>query len=253
MGKDDDTPFTREAWQRLLQDRADAPPETTDARIRASARRALAPRAARWWLPASLAASFLLAVLIVQWQYGNDEAPAVVTEADLAAPAIDETRLDERAADAPAAPLRRREAVTPRAEAGLAEQEFAPEPDPRGWADQVTVSGAPIGGPEQDLKAASEMPTEEASDDAAPPATAVAGSPDAARERELQAETKREAPLGAAVTPTAVKVRTPEAWYADIERLRAEGRVQEADRELERLKAAHPKWLERRLEELERR
>lgn len=42
---------------------------------------------------------------------------------------------------------------------------------------------------------------------------------------------------------------SPEAWYAEIEKLRAAGRMQEADRELERLKKAYPGWLEQHLEE----
>ena len=62
--REDETPFPREPWQKLLADAADGPPETTDARIRAAARRDLAPRGLRWWLPASLAASFVLAVMI---------------------------------------------------------------------------------------------------------------------------------------------------------------------------------------------
>ena len=38
--------------------------------------------------------------------------------------------------------------------------------------------------------------------------------------------------------------RTPEEWYAEIEKLRAAGKKREAKRELEKLKAAHPGWLE---------
>jgi outer membrane protein assembly factor BamD (BamD/ComL family) len=45
----------------------------------------------------------------------------------------------------------------------------------------------------------------------------------------------------------AVPARTPEAWYAQIEKLRAAGRVEEADRELEQLKKAYPGWLEQYL------
>jgi hypothetical protein len=39
--------------------------------------------------------------------------------------------------------------------------------------------------------------------------------------------------------------RPPEDWYADIEALRAAGRHQEADAELERLEATWPGWLEK--------
>lgn len=86
MEPDQDQPIAREPWQRLLRERYDAPPEVTDARIRQAARRALVPRPSRWWLPASLAASVVLAVMLVQWQYGADRAPAYVTESDVAAP-----------------------------------------------------------------------------------------------------------------------------------------------------------------------
>jgi len=51
--------------------------------------------------------------------------------------------------------------------------------------------------------------------------------------------------------PAATKIRpppfekTPESWYAYVEKLRAEGKVEEADRQLLRLEKAHPGWLER--------
>ena len=79
--KDDTTPFPREPWQTLLEDASDGPPDTTDARIRAAARRDLAPRGRRWWLPASLAASFVLAVFVVQSQFGTLRVP-VARESD---------------------------------------------------------------------------------------------------------------------------------------------------------------------------
>jgi outer membrane protein assembly factor BamD (BamD/ComL family) len=50
-------------------------------------------------------------------------------------------------------------------------------------------------------------------------------------------------PQGLATPPT------PEAWYAAIEKLRAQGRLEEAERELERLEKAYPGWLEKHLEE----
>jgi hypothetical protein len=81
-------PFDREPWRRLLEADSGAPAQDIDRRILAEARRALTPRVARWWLPASLAASLLLAVLIVQWQLADSGAPAPVTESDvLSAPA----------------------------------------------------------------------------------------------------------------------------------------------------------------------
>ncbi len=41
--------------------------------------------------------------------------------------------------------------------------------------------------------------------------------------------------------------KTPETWYAYIEKLRAQGKIAEADRQLARLEKAHPGWLERYL------
>jgi hypothetical protein len=43
--------------------------------------------------------------------------------------------------------------------------------------------------------------------------------------------------------------RSPETWYAYVEKLRAEGKTAEADRQLERLEKAHPGWVERYLKD----
>ena len=57
----------------------------------------------------------------------------------------------------------------------------------------------------------------------------------------------------AATPPATTRIRpppfekTPETWYAYIEKLRAQGKVEEADRQLARLEKAHPGWLERYL------
>ncbi|HEX9706531.1 MAG TPA: hypothetical protein VGA24_02735 [Steroidobacteraceae bacterium] len=227
MEQDQEPPFPREPWQRLLQDRADVPPETTDARIRAAARKAVAPRAARWWLPASLAASFLLAVLIVQWQYGNDEVPAVVTEADLAPPAVDEA---PPAARMDSAPAQRKESPPRIAPFERAPVEVAPEPEAR------------LGGPEQDLKAASEMVAEETDET---DETGETDEPDLGASLAESGFDSREAPRPAAAAQAGAlaKVRTPEAWYAAIAALRKAGRIEEADAELARFEAAYPDWL----------
>src|SRR5688572_27758351 len=87
--KDDTTPFAREPWQRLLEDGSAGPPETTDARIRAAARRGLAIRGRRWWLPASLAASFVLAVLIVNSEFRDLRRPAMTESDATGGPAVD--------------------------------------------------------------------------------------------------------------------------------------------------------------------
>ena len=71
MDPRNDEPFDRTPWRRLLGADSGAPTQDMDRRILAEAGRALTPRVARWWLPASLAASLLLAVLIVQWQLAD--------------------------------------------------------------------------------------------------------------------------------------------------------------------------------------
>ena len=81
-GKDD--PFDRAPWRRLLDAESGAPSRDVDRRILAESRRALAPHIARWWLPASLAASLLLAVLLVQRQLAV--APAPLSESDVVMP-----------------------------------------------------------------------------------------------------------------------------------------------------------------------
>jgi hypothetical protein len=45
---------------------------------------------------------------------------------------------------------------------------------------------------------------------------------------------------------------TPEAWYAEIERLRAAGEIAEADRQLEHLKIVYPGWLEQHAGEVKK-
>lgn len=225
MENDQDPPFPREPWQRLLQDRADAPPEMTDARIRAAARKAVSPRAARWWLPASLAASFLLAVVLVQLQFGKVDGPAVVTEADLMEPAA--AQAPATAAREAAAPLRKESA--PRAAPfERPPVESAPEPEAR------------VGGPEQDLKSASEWVEDEADSD-------LSSLEDDRELREgptraITAQPQAEA-AGALMNERAARQRTPEAWYAEIEALRKAGRIGEADAELARFEAAYPDWL----------
>jgi outer membrane protein assembly factor BamD (BamD/ComL family) len=49
------------------------------------------------------------------------------------------------------------------------------------------------------------------------------------------------------LTSSAEASRTPEEWYAQIEALRAAGRIEQAKAELEKLEAAYPGWLEKHL------
>ena len=158
---DEQAPFPREPWQRLLEDPADGPPETTDARIRAAARRDLAPRGRRWWLPASLAASFVLAVMIVQSEFGAIRR-APMTESDATGNAAIDARIIERGAGPEARELGKSPSAAARRAAPAQKQA---EADEYGYLDAETGSeeagvGPRVGGPEHELRAASELPDE---------------------------------------------------------------------------------------------
>jgi len=228
---DEQAPFPREPWQRLLEDSGDGPPETTEARIRANARRDLAPQGRRWWLPASLAASFVLAVLIVQSEFGTIRR-APVTESDRTGGEAMEAGIIDRKEGPEAREAGEAAAAAPARRKSSARQEAAPED--YGYLDEETGSdeagiGPRVGGPEHELRAASELSAESA------PASVVSDLPDAA------------ADAASPATPP-----TPESWFAEIQKLRAAGRSEEAERELERLRKAFPGWLEQQAENLKK-
>jgi hypothetical protein len=210
-------PFDREPWRRLLEADSGAPTQDMDRRILAEARRALVPRVGRWWLPASLAASLLLAVLLVQWQLADSGAPAHVTESDvLSAPA--------RIAADEAAPAAATEALPQRQELPATRAADMPLPE--------------VAPPTMESRRMPETATP-----AAPPA-AAASLPVAQEPAPAQAESSAVLGKFHALTPSSSEPRTAEQWYADIQALRATGRIKEADAELVRLKAAYPGWLE---------
>lgn len=281
----DEANVPREPWQRLLEDSADGPPETTDARIRAAARRDLTPRGPRWWIPASLAASFVLAVLVVRSEIGSGgRIPILVTERG------GDEAMDARIIDRNEGEQAREPGQSPAAaSAKPSKQTESAESDAYGYTDselgqEAAGTGPLVGGPERDLKSASEMPEEKipldlpASRDneraelanaaparaSAPPADARAAKEDkklsevivtGSRQRVESAPsswtpTHVAAPVDNMPTQGVVsleKVQAPEAWYAAIEKLRREGKTKDADRELERLKKAYPGWLEEHL------
>jgi hypothetical protein len=273
--KHDTTPFPREPWQRLLDDAASGPPETTDARIRAAARRDLAPRFHRWWLPASLAASFVLAVFVVQSQFGTLRVP-VARESDRGSGGAITARIIDREEASEARP---RGASPSAAGKRAAQPRDEAETDAYGYQDSELAAdsagtGPMIGGPERELKEAMERPQdsdtpgepEVVMDLPSPPQAAdnenaedlgnvvVTGSRRRAEEIAVTASAARAQGL-AATTPATTRIRpppfekTPEAWYAYIEKLRAQGKIEEADRQLARLEKAHPGWVERYLQD----
>jgi hypothetical protein len=229
METEQDQPVDRKAWRRLLESGGDAPPALTDARIRAAARRALAPRTPRtqrWWLPASLAASLLLAVLLVQWQYGEQSPPAVISESDYAAPAAEDAASQQHAPALPAPPAR---AVVPASERPATRESRA--------ADERSTDAAKR---EHDDLFEVTVEAGRRREDAAraTPDTPVTGVTQ-------QSVTGNSAGVIGELQKSREVLPAPEDWYAGIEELRAAGRNEEADRELERLEAAYPGWLEK--------
>lgn len=277
----DEANVPREPWKRLLEDSAEGPPETTDARIRAAARRDLTPRGQRWWLPASLAASFVLAVLIVRSEIGSGGRVAILTTERGG-----DAAMSGRIVDREEGPQAREPGESPKAAAAPNErrQRETAEPDVYGYADselgqESAGTGPLVGGPERELQSATERPEEridlgESSEahapraraqapPAAPPAAAAAQGADTSDVVVTGSRAAKEPPASSepsawtkphvaapvdnvkpAPAGTLARPPTPEAWYAAIEKLRREGRKAQAERELERLKEAYPGWLE---------
>ena len=188
----------------------------------------------RWWLPASLAASLLLAVLVVHSEFGTIRRP-LVDESDRGeGAAIHGTIVDREKAQEPKAPGQSPKASArvqmdlPRAaeteddEFGAEDSEFAA--DAGGMASHV-------GGPEREARAASEVPEDVLANTPVHPDVSYGESTTAA------------APPAAAVA--AAQPPTPEAWYTAIEALRKAGRNAEADAELARFEAAYPGWIKK--------
>ena len=225
MDPRNEEPIDRAPWRRLLGADSDAPTRDLDRRILAEARRALTPQVARWWLPASLAASVLLAVLIAQWQLADSRPPEHLTESEvLSAP-------PPAAADqaAPAATI-----TTP------------PELLQKSETPVSRVSPPAIDLPEVERRRADEArpftPIPAAEPAAAIPAAAPTPAP--AQTRPEDAAEFAGALGNLAAMESGIESRTPEQWYADIEALRKSGRTKEADAELARFKSKYPDWLE---------
>ena len=285
MTASEDRSVDREAWRGLLAGNGEGPSELTDARIRAQARAAITPRTGRWWLPASLAASLLLAVVLVQQQYERISAPAVVSESDYAtAPAANQVDTSPepapmRIAPPPEAPAPRQRGYLANAPAPATnERDAAANPSEPGDV-RIQASIAPprsavppllVDSPAMsDARATSAAPAETPAPIAQ---TAATESKRDEKEKHLgeivvtgshvsRADVEAASPVitqdtaaegtaqGALHTgelfKSAVAERTPQQWYAEIEKLRAAGKKREAKRELEKLRKVHPGWLEK--------
>ena len=214
-GKDE--PFDRAPWRRLLDAESGAPSRDVDRRILAESRRALTPHIARWWLPASLAASLLLAVLLVQRQLAV--APAPLSESDVVMPPA------PAAADAGA-----------NAAAPSATTEF-----PAQKQDEPAVPAPSVAPPLIDSATVESHSAPAAAESPAPESVLMAPAP--ARQESVLEREQASFAKSAAEVPAAMP-RPPEEWYAEIQRLRAAGHVSEADKELARFRAVYPGWLE---------
>jgi hypothetical protein len=288
--RDDEAPFPREPWQRLLEDSSDAPPETTDARIRAKARRDLAPRGHHWWLPAALAASLVLAVVIVRSEFGSGGRIHYVSSTETGEDAMQGRPVERNEGEQAREPGRSPTAT----ELSKEKPREAADSDVYGHADselgqEDAGTGPRVGGPERERRSASEAPEERMEAKSSPTRTdsssfasepAPAATPPTDPQKAAVAASKegkkldqvtvtgsraQEAQAPSSWTPTHVaapvddvqprsaglvaKNPTPQAWYAAIEKLRADGRTREADRELEKLKNAYPGWLEQHLKQ----
>ncbi len=235
MDPRNDEPFDRTPWRRLLGADSGAPTQDMDRRILAEAGRALTPRVARWWLPASLAASLLLAVLIVQWQLADSGAPTHVTESDVLltpAPIAADEAAPAAAMDLPA--QRQEEPAEPAVNVA---PPLIDLPNLESRRAPAAMPAAPPPAPAlQERALAREQPSAEKS--TADAAAATPAPVPAQAESSLVTGNFR-------AKETYARPRAPEEWYAEIEALRAAGHVEEADAELARLEAAHPGWLER--------
>lgn len=190
--------------------RRDGPPPHVDTAVKARAREALRSRRAapRWWIPASLAATVLLAftvVLQVDRQTGREAVPS-----DAAAPA--ELASAESAAESPS-------------------------------GDAHSASGMPARiAPATPPPAADREPTDAASG----PASLAAPPPPPAAAREAPIERRAApAPMSAASAP-AGELPSPEDWLRRIEELEAQSLHEAAEAERARLEQAYPGWLEQR-------
>lgn len=214
MDPKNDEPFDRSPWRRLLGAGSGEPSRAVDRRILAESQRALTTRVTRWWLPASLAASVLLAVLLVQRQFAV--VPAPVSESDVVMSPAPVT-----------ADVRANATVPP------AEKEF-----PAQKQDEPAPPAPGVAAPLTDLAGEESRPAPAAVSPVPEPAGMAPARQEPALEREQASFAK------SAVDAPAAVLRPPEEWYAEIRKLRAAGQVSEADRELARFRAAYPGWLE---------
>jgi hypothetical protein len=199
------------AVHRRIADAGPAPAVDAAVRARAAGR----GRARRWWVPATVAATAVLAISLV---VRVAEQPNIAPQADR----IDSPQLPAEAT---------KSGSVPAPAVAVARPAAPPQPE---QTTAATPAPAPI--------AAAEAP-------AAPSADALPPPPPMAREFAAAADTRASsagvaAPPAVSAAPTAslptAAGRSREQWLADIAALRAAGRREEADREQRAFEAAYP-------------
>jgi hypothetical protein len=261
-GADDAHDGVRRAYRAL----GDEPvPPALDASVLDMARAAVRPKRvrARWIVPASLAATVLVAVgisLDVKRESARDATPAERAVAPSFAPAP-----MEAARPAPF-PAQQSAAVPPGVAAandaarGASRDATSPPPHEVGIAipQRASSATAPAAAPHMPVArpmpaappAALDMPAvaSAARAEAAPPVSAEAAravNTVAAETLERMAAPAAKSAASAAARDEARPLRTREQWLEDIEALRRAGRTADADAELARFRAAYPETPQR--------
>jgi hypothetical protein len=195
-----------------------SPPPELDAVILARSRAALdaGRRARRWWIPASVAATALIAFSLVT---------RVQQEVD-GGPAADVATLPRPAA------VRDSDSPSP---AAIAPELEAPPLQPAPTAEADAPAGKRSVPPRQSMPRETSAQTLEPAPLADTPAPAPAATP-----RQDPAHVANAAEKAGRIAPPI----TPEAWLKKIEALEAAGRTEEAARERALLEKAYPGWLE---------
>jgi hypothetical protein len=205
-GDEREVPSELEPLVRDYRRGADAvPPAELDAAVLARARAAVARRRRMpgWWVPATLAATVLVAFSLVS-RVRDESAPH---------PAAGERARQSSESAEPAAP---------RLDRSSAETPVAPAPSAPAAIETAPASEA--------------LAQDRAKGDSAPAAGTLAGEASGTPAGAAPAAAMRAQP--AAVAPAG-----PEAWLARIESLESAGRLEEAAAERRELEAAYPGWL----------
>lgn len=211
-----------------------SPPPSVDTRILSRSREALrnAPRSRRWWIPASVAATALIALSLVS-RIQHETAP-MLQEEDV----VTASQPSARVIDNTAARTQARGGELPAPEAATAPAEGAPR------ASAGTEGNKRVMPPRQTMPRMALEPTPVA---ASPQADADPVPADSRATGQAAAPLPMAASTGALTRKgekSAVPV-SPEAWLEKIVALEAAGRMEEAASERALLETAYPGWLAR--------